>query len=211
IETSKGEFRTSRLINCAGLYSDEIVRQSGILTDLQIIPFKGEYYDIAENKRHLIKNLIYPVPDPKYPFLGVHLTRHINGEVHAGPNAVLSLKKEGYKKYGFSLKEAGRIFSYPGFWKFAGENVQTGLMEMSRSFNKELFVRNLQRLMPDIGTDDVQPGDAGVRAQALLKDGRLVDEFLIVNGMRSIHVLNAPSPAATASLVIGEVIAGKVQ
>src|SRR5699024_10670115 len=115
IETSKGEFRTSRLINCAGLYSDEIVRQSGILTDLQIIPFKGEYYDIAENKRHLIKNLIYPVPEPKYPFLGVHLTRHINGEVHAGPNAVLSLKKEGYKKYGFSLKEAGRIFSYPGF------------------------------------------------------------------------------------------------
>lgn len=211
IDTNKGEFRAGRLVNCAGLYSDDVIRRSGILTDLQIIPFKGEYYEVAESKKNVVKNLIYPVPDPKYPFLGVHLTRQISGGVHAGPNAVLSLKKEGYQKLEFSLKEAGAIFSYPGFWRFAGKNIQTGLMEMLRSCNKGLFVQNLQRLVPEIGPNDVTTGNSGVRAQALLKDGRLVDDFFIVKGKRSIHVLNAPSPAATASLVIGQVIAGNVQ
>ncbi|SFB12012.1 L-2-hydroxyglutarate oxidase [Lentibacillus halodurans] len=211
IDTNKGDFRAKQLINCAGLYSDEVVKRSGVMTDLQIIPFKGEYYDLVESKKHLVKNLIYPVPDPKYPFLGVHLTRQISGEVHAGPNAVLSLKKEGYQKYELSCREAAAIFSNPGFWRFAVQNIQTGLMEMARSINKDLFVKSLQRLIPEIVEDDVIPGESGIRAQALLKDGRLVDDFFVINGKRSIHVCNAPSPAATASLVIGEMIAGNVQ
>ncbi len=207
IYTTKGEFKTKLLVNCGGLYSDLIAKRCGVNPALQIIPFRGEYYKIKKEKRYLVKNLIYPVPDIKFPFLGVHFTRMIDGEVEAGPNAVLAFKREGYSKKDFSFTDASRMFSFPGFIKMAVKYYKMGIGEFYRSFSKKAFVSALQKLVPEITIDDIEPGGAGVRAQALDKNGKLVDDFRIVETKRMVHVLNAPSPAATASLSIGKTIA----
>ncbi|QHT47734.1 L-2-hydroxyglutarate oxidase [Bacillus sp. SB49] len=210
IETEKKTIRTRYMVNCAGLFSDRLVKMAGIHTDVRIIPFRGEYFELTPEKAHLVKGLIYPIPNPDFPFLGVHLTKMIDGGVHAGPNAVLSWKREGYKKTDFGWRDALDVLSFPGFWKLAGANVKEGSKEMLRSFHKQSFVKSLQRLVPEIGTEDVIPTKSGVRAQAMLKDGRLVDDFHIIAGKRTVHVCNAPSPAATASLEIGKEIARRM-
>ncbi|WP_226659264.1 L-2-hydroxyglutarate oxidase [Pseudalkalibacillus hwajinpoensis] len=210
IDTTMGTFKSRYLINCAGLHSDRMARLANIYTDLKIVPFRGEYFELKKEKSYLVKNLIYPVPNPDFPFLGVHLTRMMDGTIHAGPNAVLSLKREGYRKLSFNAKDAFDVLGFEGFWKMAGGNLKEGLKEMGRSFHKKSFVRSLQRLVPEIQEQDVVPTHSGVRAQALLKNGQLVDDFFIIPGKRSLHVCNAPSPAATASLEIGDAIAGKV-
>jgi (S)-2-hydroxyglutarate dehydrogenase len=207
IVTTKGEFKTKLLVNCGGLYSDIIARQCGINPDIQIIPFRGEYYKLKKEKRYLVKNLIYPVPDIKFPFLGVHFTRMVDGEVKAGPNAVLAFKREGYSKKDFSFPDVSRMFSFPGFIKMAAKYYKMGFGEFHRSFSKKAFVSALQKLIPEITIDDIEAGGAGVRAQALDKNGKLVDDFRIVETKKMVHVLNAPSPAATASLSIGKTIA----
>ena len=207
IITTKGEFKTKLLLNCGGLYSDIIAKQCGINPGLQIVPFRGEYYKIKKEKRYLVKNLIYPVPDIKFPFLGVHFTRMIDGEVEAGPNAVLAFKREGYSKKDFSFADTSRMIFFPGFVRMAAKYYKMGIGEFYRSFSKKAFVKALQKLIPEISISDIEPGGAGVRAQALDKNGKLVDDFRIVEGKRMVHVLNAPSPAATASLSIGKTIA----
>jgi L-2-hydroxyglutarate oxidase len=207
IETSKGEIQTKNLINCAGLQSDRIARACGMNPGLRIIPFRGEYYELKPEKHYLINNLVYPVPDPEFPFLGVHFTRMIHGGVEAGPNAVLAFKREGYKKTSFSLKDTIEIFGYKGFLVLIAKYMKMGMGEFYRSFSKAAFVKALQRLLPEIQSQDIIPGGAGIRAQALEKNGNLVDDFRIVQNERMIHVLNAPSPAATASISIGEKIA----
>lgn len=207
IETTRGTFRSRFLINCAGLQSDRITRLCGLDPGLRIVPFRGEYYKLKPQKTYLVKNLIYPVPDPAFPFLGVHFTRMIKGGVEAGPNAVLAFKREGYSKFSFSLKDSLQTFTYPGFFVLAGKYMKMGLGEFYRSYNKKAFVRALQRLLPEITTDDIIPGGAGVRAQALARNGQLIDDFRIVQQRQMIHVLNAPSPAATASISIGREIA----
>jgi len=207
IETTKGEFKTKFLVNCGGLYCDTIAKLCGVNPGLQIVPFRGEYYKLKKGKEYLVKNLIYPVPDPRFPFLGVHFTRMINGGVEAGPNAVLAFKREGYLKSSFSFNDTSRMFLYPGFWKMASKYYRMGIGEFYRSFNKKAFVKALQKLVPAIQIDDIEPGGAGVRAQALEASGKLVDDFRIVEANRMVHVLNAPSPAATASLSIGRTIA----
>lgn len=211
IETNKETFTCRMLLNCAGLQSDRLAKLAGYHIDLKIVPFRGEYYKLKQEKRFLVKHLIYPVPNPDFPFLGVHFTRMINGDVEAGPNAVLSFKREGYSKTDFNLKDFGDIIGYKGFWKLAGKYMKEGLDEMVRSFSKEKFVQSLQQLIPDVQSDDLVVAPAGVRAQALLSDGSLVDDFRIINGSRSIHVCNAPSPAATASLMIGEEIVNRLE
>ncbi len=208
--TSQRTFEASHLVNCGGLQSDRIARKCGVDPGLKIVPFRGEYYKIKPEKRYLVKNLIYPVPDPEFPFLGVHFTRMIDGGREAGPNAVLAFKREGYSKFSFSLKDTLETFTYPGFLHLAGKYLKTGLAEYYRSFFKPAFVKALQRLIPEIRSEDLEPGGAGVRAQALEKNGFLVDDFRIVEAERMIHVLNAPSPAATASLSIGKTIAEMV-
>ena len=207
IITTKGEFKTKLLVNCGGLYSDIIAKQCGINPGLQIVPFRGEYYKIKKEKRYLVKNLIYPVPDIKFPFLGVHFTRMIDGEVEAGPNAVLAFKREGYSKKDFSISDISRMIFFPGFVRMAAKYYKMGIGEFYRSFSKKAFLKALQKLIPEISISDIEPGGAGVRAQALDKNGKLVDDFRIVEGKRMVHVLNAPSPAATASLSIGKTIA----
>ena len=207
IETIKGEFKTKFLVNCGGLYCDIIAKLCGVNPGLQIVPFRGEYYKLKKEKEYLVKNLIYPVPDPRFPFLGVHFTRMIEGGVEAGPNAVLAFKREGYFKNSFSFNDTSRMIFYPGFWKMASKYYRMGIGEFYRSFNKKAFVRALQKLVPAIQMEDIEPGGAGVRAQALESSGKLVDDFRIVEANRMVHVLNAPSPAATASLSIGRTIA----
>jgi (S)-2-hydroxyglutarate dehydrogenase len=203
-------FRARALINCAGLQSDRVAALGGVEAGARIVPFRGEYYDLAPESRHLVKNLIYPVPDPSFPFLGVHFTRTVEGGVEAGPNAVLGFAREGYKKTDVRLKDLAEVLSYPAFWWLAGKNWKTGAGEVFRSLSKSAFVRGLQRLVPEVEEGDLVPTEAGVRAQALKKDGTLVDDFLIVEGERSVHVLNAPSPAATACIPIGEAIVDRV-
>ena len=171
------------------------------------MPFRGEYYDLVPEKRHLIKNLVYPVPNPDFPFLGVHFTRAIGGGVEAGPNAVLGLAREGYAKTDVNLKDLAEVLAYPAFWRLAGRNWRTGAGEILRSLSKKAFVKALRRLLPEIEEGDLVPAPAGIRAQALAKNGALVDDFLIAEGENSIHVLNAPSPAATAALPIGDAVA----
>lgn len=210
IDTSRGTYKTQFFVNCTGLHSDRMARLADMHTDVKIVPFRGEYYELKKDKSHLVNNLIYPVPNPDFPFLGVHLTRMMNGGIHAGPNAVLSLKREGYRKLSFNMKDALDVLTFDGFWKLAASNMKEGATEMKRSFRKKSFVKSLQRLVPEISERDVVPTHSGVRAQALLKDGNLVDDFFVFPGKRSIHVCNAPSPAATASLEIGKVIADKV-
>ena len=205
--TTKGEFKTKFIVNCGGLYSDKIAKLCGVNPGLQIVPFRGEYYKMKKDKEYLVKNLIYPVPDPRFPFLGVHFTRMINGGVEAGPNAVLAFKREGYFKKDFSINDVSRMFLYSGFWKMASKYYRMGFGEFYRSFSKKAFVKALQKLVPAIQIDDIEPGGAGVRAQALEPNGKLVDDFRIVEANKMVHVLNAPSPAATASLAIGRTIA----
>ena len=207
VVTTQGEFKTKMLINCGGLYCDRIAKLCGVDPGLQIIPFRGEYYKLKIEKEYLVRNLIYPVPDPRFPFLGVHFTRMIKGGVEAGPNAVLAFKREGYTKKDFSVKDLSQMFFFPGFWKMASKYYRMGFEEFYRSFNKKAFVKALQKLVPEISENDVVPGGAGVRAQALTNDGKLVDDFRIVETERTMHVLNAPSPAATASISIGNKIA----
>jgi len=207
LETTAGEYACRYLINCAGLQSDRVARLCGVDPGLKIIPFRGEYYELGEEKEYLVKNLVYPVPDPAFPFLGVHFTRMIQGGVEAGPNAVLAFKREGYSKTSFSIRDAFEILTYKGFLRLIGPYWKTGFGEMHRSFSKRAFLRALQRLIPELQGKDVHPGGSGVRAQALESDGTLVDDFRIVEAERMIHVLNAPSPAATAAISIGEKIA----
>jgi L-2-hydroxyglutarate oxidase len=207
LETNKGEVRCRYLISCGGLQSDRIARMAGVDPRVRITPFRGEYYEIIPERRHLVKNLIYPVPDPAFPFLGVHFTRLIRGSIEAGPNAVLAFKREGYTKSSFSVRDASEILFYRGFWILAFKYWKTGLDEVFRSWSKGAFVKALRKLMPELRKEDLRPAGAGVRAQALEPTGSLVDDFRIIHADRMIHVLNAPSPAATASMSIGETIA----
>jgi|WetSurMetagenome_2_1015567.scaffolds.fasta_scaffold13507_5 (S)-2-hydroxyglutarate dehydrogenase len=208
--TEHDEYRTKFVVNCGGLQADRIAKLFGVDPKLQIIPFRGEYYRLKKEKEYLVKNLIYPVPDPQFPFLGVHFTRMIKGGVEAGPNAVLAFKREGYKKTDFSFTDLLEMKLYPGFWKMAAKYYKMGFQEFRRSFSKKLFVKSLQKLIPEIQYNDIEVGGAGVRAQALEPDGKLVDDFRIVEAERMVHVLNAPSPAATASLSIGKAISEMV-
>ncbi len=208
--TDKTTHTSDYLITCAGLQSDRIAKMTHPDLDLRIIPFRGEYYKIKEEKRYLVKNLIYPVPDPAFPFLGVHFTRMIDGEREAGPNAVFSFKREGYTKFSFNVKDTCESFTWPGFLKVAAKYWKTGLGEFYRSYSKSAFVKALRRLIPEITSDDLEPGGAGIRAQACDKTGGLLDDFAIVENERVTHVCNAPSPAATAALSIGEHIAVSV-
>jgi L-2-hydroxyglutarate oxidase len=209
--TSRGEVQSRFVVNCAGLQCDRIARLAGSDPQVRIVPFRGEYYELAEARRSLVRNLIYPVPDPAFPFLGVHFTRMINGKVEAGPNAVLAFKREGYHRLSFSLHDTLETFGYGGFWWLASRYWLTGLQEYYRSFSKSAFVRDLQRLIPTLREEDVVRGGAGVRAQAVDPTGKLLDDFRIVEGEGMIHVLNAPSPAATASIAIGRTVAGKAR
>jgi len=206
LETNHGSVQAHFVINCGGLHSDRIAKLGQLNPEAKIVPFRGEYYELVPDKRHLVKTLIYPVPNPEFPFLGVHFTRMIDGSVHAGPNAVLSFKREGYKKSDFDLRDFAEVMSYPGFWKLAAKHADEGIQEIIRSWSKAAFVRSLQKLIPAVQAQDLVPTHAGVRAQALKPDGKLVDDFLIIPGAHSLHVCNAPSPAATASLEIGKAI-----
>ena len=206
LETSKDTLTGRCIINCAGLHSDRVARLAGTRPDARIVPFRGEYYELKPERRHLVRNLIYPVPDPEFPFLGVHFTRMIDGSVHAGPNAVLSFKREGYHRTSFNLRDFIDTMTYPGFWRLAAKHARSGIEEIHRSFSKKAFVRGLQQLVPEVCEEDLIPSEAGVRAQALRPDGGLVDDFLIVQGPNSVHICNAPSPAATASLEIGRYV-----
>ncbi len=208
LETDAGPVSTRHLINCAGLHSDRVAALMGIRPEVQIIPFRGEYYMLKPERRSLVRGLIYPVPDPRFPFLGVHFTRTVHGDVEAGPNAVLALAREGYTMGTVRPLEALRTFMYRGFWNMGRRYWKMGAYEVYRSLSKAAFVASLQRLVPDIQAADIAPGGAGVRAQAVSPDGSLVDDFKISVTEGAIHVLNAPSPAATASLAIGRHIAG---
>lgn len=210
LETAVGEVETKYLVNCAGLQSDRVARRAGQDPGARIVPFRGEYYEIVPHRRHLVKGLIYPVPNPVFPFLGVHFTRMSDGSIHAGPNAVLALRREGYRKTDIGLGAVLESLTYPGLWRLARRHYREGLREIHRSFSKKAFVRSLQQLIPEICAEDLVPAGAGVRAQALLPNGALVDDFLTRKGPDSIHVCNAPSPAATASLEIGQAVAGQV-
>jgi len=205
--TRKKEFETKIFVNCGGLHCDRIAKLCGVNPGLQIIPFRGEYYKLKKEKEYLVNNLIYPVPDPRFPFLGVHFTRMMKGGVEAGPNAVLAFKREGYTKKDFSFADMSQMITYSGFWKMASKYYRMGFGEFYRSFSKKAFVKALRKLVPEIQEDDIEPGGAGVRAQALEPDGKLVDDFRILETDKMVHVLNAPSPAATASLSIGKKIA----
>jgi L-2-hydroxyglutarate oxidase len=210
IVTNVGEFEAKIVVNCAGLHSDRVARMAGADPGAKIVPFRGEYFELVPEKRHLVNTLIYPVPNPDFPFLGVHFTKMIDDSVHAGPNAVLAFKREGYYKTDFNLRDFYETMTYGGFWKLARKNLGEGIKEIHRSFFKGAFVRSLQELIPEIQSDDLIPCKAGVRAQALVSDGKMVDDFLIVKGRNSLNVCNAPSPAATASLEIGMTIADQV-
>jgi L-2-hydroxyglutarate oxidase len=207
LETSAGDVRTRALVNCAGLQSDRIARLCGVEPGVKIVPFRGEYYTLTPEARELVRSLIYPVPDPNLPFLGVHFTRRIGGEVEAGPNAVLAFKREGYTRTSFSSRDLGEVLGYPGFWRLVRHYWKSGTGEMWRSLSKRAFVRGLRQLIPAVQARDLAPGGSGVRAQALDRAGQLVDDFLLREAPGMIHVLNAPSPAATASISIGETIA----
>lgn len=204
------ELRARFVVTCGGLHSDRLARLDGVDPGARIVPFRGEYYELREDRRHLVKHLVYPVPNPDFPFLGVHFTRMIDGGVHAGPNAVLALEREGYTKRDVRLRDVAEVFGYPGFWRLARRHWRDGAAEMARSFSKARFTQSLQALCPEITEEDLVPAPAGVRAQALRRDGRLVDDFLLVDGPGSLHVCNAPSPAATASLEIARTIAQRV-
>ncbi len=206
VETTAGTFRSRYVINCAGLYSDTVTRMAGVETNLEVVPFRGEYYDIRPERRHLVRNLIYPVPDPRFPFLGVHFTRRINGMVDAGPNAVLAFRREGYRGASPDLNEAVEMLRFPGFRKMAAKYWRKGLAEQYRAWVKSAFTKELQKMVPELTESDLVQGGCGVRAQAIDAQGNLVDDFYFVHSGSMIHVCNVPSPAATASLEIGKEI-----
>ena len=210
VENTAGEIEARLIVNCAGLHSDRMTWMSGQRPDAQIVPFRGEYFELKPSAQHLCRGLIYPVPDPNFPFLGVHFTKMIHGGVECGPNAVLAFAREGYFKTSFSLFDTLESLTYPGFLRLAWKHWRAGLGEMWRSFSKAAFVAALQRLVPEVQSEHLVPAPAGVRAQALTRDGNLVDDFLIVENDLVINVCNAPSPAATASLNVGRMIVDKV-
>jgi len=208
--SAAGDFEADFLVNCAGLHSDRVGELAGEKREVRIVPFRGEYYQLKRERQHLVRNLIYPVPDPQFPFLGVHFTRLIHGGVEAGPNAVLAFAREGYRKTDFNPADLFDALTFPGLWRFLAKHKRMSWEEIKRSFSKQLFCESLQRLVPEICPDDLERGGAGVRAQAMSPDGTLVQDFCFQQSRRALHVLNAPSPAATASLAIGEQIAGQV-
>lgn len=203
-------FEAGHVVSCAGLYSDRLARADGLDLDYQIVPFRGEYYDLRPEATHLVRGLIYPVPDPSFPFLGVHFTKTVHGGVDSGPNAVFALRREGYRKSDVHLPELAEALSYPGFLRLAAKHWAAGAREVYRSLSPAAYLRSLRKLVPEITARDVVPGGAGVRAQAVRADGTMVDDFLILRTDAITHVCNAPSPAATASLAIGEAIAARV-
>jgi L-2-hydroxyglutarate oxidase LhgO len=203
VETGRAKFSTNYVINCAGLFSDRICRMAGEESEVMIVPFRGEYYDLIPERASLVRGLIYPVPDPRFPFLGVHFTRRVNGSVDAGPNAVFAFRREGYRRSDFNLNDVASSIAFPGLWRMAARHWRSGVDEFRRSFSKSEFVQALRRLIPEVKGEDLVPGTSGVRAQALKRDGALVDDFYFVTSKRMLHVLNVPSPAATASIAIG--------
>ncbi len=211
IRTTRGDHEADFLINCAGLHCDRVSRLAGNRDATKIVPFRGEYYKIRPERQHLVRNLIYPVPDPKFPFLGVHFTRLIYGGVEAGPNAVLAFAREGYRRTDFSFRDMIETITYRGFWRFFLRYPAMCWSEFRRSFSKALFCRSLQRLVPELQLEDLAPGGAGVRAQALSPAGELVQDFYFVSQARALHVLNAPSPAATASLAIADEVIDRIR
>lgn len=204
IRTEKGEYSADYIVNCAGLHCDRVARLAGENPDVRIVPFRGEYYNIRKEKEGIVKNLVYPTPDPKFPFLGVHFTRMIHGGLEAGPNAVLAFSREGYKLSDINLSDLAESLTFPGLWRFLRKYPQMVKRELSISISKSVFCKALQRLVPEITEDDLQKGNSGVRAQALDSEGNLVQDFNIVKRENALHVLNAPSPAATSALAIGE-------
>ena len=211
VKTKQGDLTAQYVINCAGLFSDRVSRMAGHPPEVMIVPFRGEYYDLVPSKQHLVRNLIYPVPDPRFPFLGVHFTRRIHGGVDAGPNAVLALKREGYRKTDFSFSDTFEDFRFGGFWRMAHRNWKSAIGEYYRSFHKRAFVKALRRLVPEITAEDLVPAASGVRAQALKADGTLVDDFQFARADNMLHIYNVPSPAATASVVVGRAIVQTAQ
>ena len=209
-ETPAGVFEADFLINCAGLHSDRVAELSGEQREVRVVPFRGEYYKIRPERQYLVRNLIYPVPDPQFPFLGVHFTRLIHGGIEAGPNAILAFAREGYRKRDFNPRDLFDALSYPGLWRFLGRYPSMCWFELRRSFSRALFCRSLQRLVPEIQPSDLAPGGSGVRAQVISRAGEIVQDFQLIPRENALHVLNAPSPAATASLAIGAEIAGVV-
>ena len=207
LESTQGSFFTKKMINCAGLHSDRVGRLAGEKPQLQIIPFRGEYYDLVPKSQHLVKTLIYPVPDPRFPFLGVHFTQRVHGGVDAGPNAVLALKREGYRWRDVSVRDTAQLLGYKGFWHMAQKHWRTGLNEIYRSLSKASFVKALQKLVPQISASDLVTDGSGVRAQAVKSDGSLVDDFQFIRRANILNVYNVPSPAATASIAVGQQIA----
>jgi L-2-hydroxyglutarate oxidase len=199
------------LVNCAGLQSDRVARLCGVEPGLRIVPFRGEYYRLRPARAGLVRHLVYPVPDPRLPFLGVHLTRTIHGTVEVGPNALLSWSRHGYSSWSFSARDGLGVLTYPGFWRMAARYWRYGAGEVRRSWSKALFARDVRRMLPELDAADLERDGCGVRAQAVAPDGSLVDDFRIVEGARMLHVLNAPSPAATASLSIGETLAARAE
>jgi len=210
VHTDHGDVHTRQLVNCAGLHSDRVARLAGVRPPARILPFRGEYHELTPGRRHLVRTLVYPVPNPDFPFLGVHLTRGVDGSVHVGPNAVPALRREGYRWRQVSARDLAGTLSYPGFWRLARANWREGAMEVRRSLSRRLFAEAARRLVPEVREDDLRRAGAGVRAQAVAADGRLVDDFLVVETPTALHVLNAPSPAATASLPIGAELADRV-
>jgi len=206
VVTPKGKFKTRFIVNCTGLQTDRIAKKDGIDPDMKIVGFRGDYYELTEKAKHKVKNLIYPVPNPQFPFLGVHFTRMINHPTECGPNAVFVFKREGYGKTDFSLNDTMDALSYGGTWKLFFKHWQFGLDEYRRAFSKRLFLERLKRLVPSLEMDDIEPGRAGVRAMALSSSGDMIDDFKIVHSDNALHVLNAPSPAATACLAIGKAV-----
>lgn len=207
LSTPLGEVRVRKLINCAGLQCDRIAAMCGIDAGVRIVPFRGEYFDLVPAARRLVRNLIYPVPDARYPFLGVHYTRAVDGTVEAGPNAVLAMARHGYTWDVVSPDDIASLAAFPGFWRMAARHWRTGVMEVARSLSRERFLASMRVLIPEVKNTDIVPGRAGIRAQAVARDGSLIDDFRIVQQDGMIHVLNAPSPAATASIAIGRYIA----
>lgn len=209
IDSDHEQLRTNYLINCAGLYSDHVAESAGIRNEIQIVPFRGEYFELTAEAEHMVNGLIYPTPNPAFPFLGVHFTKMVQGNVECGPNAVFAFKREGYDKFSFDLQETIETVNFPGFWKLAKKHWRMGLDEYYRSISKKAFVEGLQKLIPSIQASDLKPAPAGVRAMALTPEGEIVDDFKFAATNKEIHVLNAPSPAATAGLAIGDEILKK--
>lgn len=210
VQTTGGEVEARLVVNCAGLHADRVAAMAGARTEVQVVPFRGEYYELKPEREHLVRNLIYPVPNPKFPFLGVHFTRMIGGGIEAGPNAVLAFAREGYKLTDVRVADLAEALAFPGFWKMLGRFWRESIDELHRSASKRAFIKALQKLVPEVQPDDFVKGRSGVRAQCIDRHGKLVDDFLFVRQPGFVHVLNAPSPAATSSLAIGGRVAGIV-